>query len=125
LFWFSQDYEGFDEAVENDRIEEFLKLPRGSLPQVPVINHNLFGSRDVSVSTSYIQLFNNHLMNCVQVSMEKEIPQLNGAVPSPRPSPEKEEEEEEEEEEEDEGKLMIQLMEIFTQRVNGFFSRLL
>jgi hypothetical protein len=57
--------------------------------------------------------------------MEKEIPQLNGAVPSPRPSPEKEEEEEEEEEEEDEGKLMIQLMEIFTQRVNGFFSRLL
>ncbi|EFX82293.1 hypothetical protein DAPPUDRAFT_210791 [Daphnia pulex] len=74
------DYEGFDEAVENDRIEEFLKLPRGSLPQVPVINHNLFGSRDVS--------------------MEKEIPQLNGAVPSPRPSPEKEEEEEEEEDEE-------------------------
>jgi len=49
-------------------------------------------------------------MHCVQVSMEKEIPELNGVVPSPRPSPEKEVEEEEEEEEEvveDEGKLMI------------------
>lgn len=45
-----QDYEGFDEAVENDRIEEFLKLPRGSLPQVPIINHSIstHSSRDVS-----------------------------------------------------------------------------
>jgi hypothetical protein len=75
LFWFSQDYEGFDEAVENDRIEEFLKLPRGSLPQVPVINHNLFGSRDVSVSTSYIQLFNNHLhVLCAGINGERDSP---------------------------------------------------
>nr|CAG4638055.1 EOG090X0DPU [Chydorus sphaericus] len=54
------DYEGFDDANENDALEEFLKLPRGSLPQVPVINHNLsnLSSRDVS--------------------LEKEVAQLNG-----------------------------------------------
>nr|CAG4642045.1 EOG090X0DPU [Eurycercus lamellatus] len=28
------DYEGFDDANENDQLEEFLKLPKGSLPQV-------------------------------------------------------------------------------------------
>lgn len=44
------DYDGFDEANENDRLEEFLKLPKGSLPQVPIIFHNLFDiSREASV----------------------------------------------------------------------------
>lgn len=44
-----QDYDGFDEANETDCLEEFLKLPRGSLPQVPIIHHNLsnFSSREV------------------------------------------------------------------------------
>lgn len=69
------DYEGFDEANENDCLEEFLKLPRGSLPQVPVINHSLsnFSSRDVSLEKEVV------------------VPQLNGA-PSPRQTPEHDEE---------------------------------
>nr|CAG4652171.1 EOG090X0DPU [Triops cancriformis] len=45
------DYEGFDEANETDTLEDFLKLPRGALPQVPVINHDINGlnSREVSL----------------------------------------------------------------------------
>ena len=45
VLWF-QDYEGFDEANELDCLEEFLKLPAGTLPQVAVLN-NEPSSRDV------------------------------------------------------------------------------
>ncbi len=41
------DYDGFDRAVESDQVEEFLKLPRGTLPQVPIILHDIFDSREV------------------------------------------------------------------------------
>jgi len=43
------DYEEFDDANEMDNLEEFLKLPRGTLPQVAIITHNSapVGSRDV------------------------------------------------------------------------------
>ena len=88
----SQDYEGFDEANENDCLEEFLKLPRGSLPQVPVINHSLsnFSSRDASFLSffHFLRVFLTVNLHA-QVSLEKEVvvPQLNGA-PSPRQTPE-------------------------------------
>merc|ERR1712071_265801 len=42
------DYEGFDEANELDCLEEFLKLPAGTLPQVAVLN-NEPSSRDLSM----------------------------------------------------------------------------
>lgn len=75
FFWEWQDYEGFDDANENDCLEEFLKLPRGSLPQVPVINHSLsnFSSRDVSCrcTSSWDQPTTNGLL--FQVSLEKEV----------------------------------------------------
>lgn len=67
------DYDGFDEANENDCLEEFLKLPKGSLPQVPIINH--FGLPS-SVPSSR------------EMSMEKEVvANGNGHVASREPSP--------------------------------------
>merc|ERR1712071_189924 len=42
------DYEGFDEANELDCLEEFLKLPAGTLPRVAVLN-NEPSSRDLSM----------------------------------------------------------------------------
>nr|CAG4635069.1 EOG090X0DPU [Alona affinis] len=67
------DYEGFDDANENDQLEEFLKLPRGSLPQVPVVNHNLsnFSSRDVSMEKEIVsssQLNGSNRLNKVQAN---------------------------------------------------------
>lgn len=60
-----QDYEGFDEAIENDRIEEFLKLPRGSLPQVAIITHTIstHSSRDVSNHVARIMPFILHTLH--------------------------------------------------------------
>ena len=54
------DYDGFDEAVETDTVEEFLKLPRGSLPQVPIIIHNLSNPNSREVSTG-ISSYYQHL----------------------------------------------------------------
>nr|CAG4638740.1 EOG090X0DPU [Cyclestheria hislopi] len=79
------DYEGFDEANETDMLEEFLKLPHGSLPQVPIINHGpySFGSRDVSVEKELspsppVRLNGNaHQRNIVDTDTRKDIIENN------------------------------------------------
>jgi len=109
------DYEGFDEAIETDTVEEFLKLPKGSLPQVPIIFHSLSNtsSREVSlepekevVSVDEPPKLNGH--NEVEEPAVEDLDEhIEEPVVEPEPVVEEVTVEEEEEEEEEDGEAEV------------------
>jgi len=107
------DYEEFDEANEMDALEEFLKLPRGTLPQVEIIVHSNapFGSRDVSMEK---EITANPVAQVNGVSHISEETKESQNVAGNNEEEEEEEEEEEDEEEDDDenrGKENIEVQE--------------